>query len=880
MNKKLKIAVAAVSVVMAGTMAFGMFGCGPKTPAGPTEKVYDDTVKTATEKATTSAQEIVTKLTDANGSAKLAKFVTVRQNAYSRLKDFATTGATSTDGKQAKLTVVARDTSKVDFKMDIGDNAQRSVSYTSKLLTSDGATLPDGKKYNQNDLKPAWANVATKLNLNISEGFTDKGKSKGKIEALKSSTTSGNTLADRVVITDSVDQINQNSELLLDLSNYLDEMPNYKKFLEDNPVVKVSLTSDTTTGAMYAAPYFDGYNDIEKYVLCKTNWVEALLDNTTGGDTKVTFRKHANEKQLANTAKTSITAYMGTTGKVNVSVLDKDGNKVAAGLDINYGNALTAAKDATSGLGKAISEAAGKTYDGTSGNIVDLLNFAINEKQGDVTGAQMLKITQEYIKVAYCVAGSSTSFYTQAGYKLSDVFVGNSAAWDVDLYAALGRCLVTNPCLIKSGDEGATIDQEGATELANLYLCANRQDNMQRMIDTTSFVGELYGVRGLESRNLYSYIDEDGVLQDPRADQASYEAFKAFHNFYAEGLVSDSGSGNNGQTSYHSGENKVEALSYHDYSNTQTPAGFELDGKAAAGTYPIEEGYNFTSIITPLSKWNDGAEKVMRFTESWRSVKESGFAVPLAAVSGEANKQKLAAVLEFIDYMFSNDGQIELTYGPMATAADSTNGFWYNQEATAAQITAGTYFEFGGKKYYSDVFYAGKYQPKVTDKVKSLYYGETVNGLNVTKSSAAQNWVQDSGCARDYTAFARHVLGTATNLGNKLQSFEYQMTSEMGIAGAKLVSNAIDKEIIMHVVPTLTGLNNNPWYACVPSLLPYSTADKTVIADTDKVSNNGANGYFSNDKSVKTNLYWEIIKFGYDAGSYGSAFDTIGLSKS
>lgn len=879
MNKKLKIATIAVSAVMAGTMAFSVVGCGGGKK--PTGKVYKDDVKIATANNTTSADEIIKQL---NETAKLNSHVAAKQTAFNKLKAYAADGATSTEGKQAKLPVPERDTSKkVDFKMDIGDNAQRSVSYTSKLLGSSGATLPDGKKYEVGNLKPAWAAVATKMNLNITEGFTDKQKSVGKIAALKNSTTAGNGLGDRVIVTDSVDQINSNTADLLDLSNYLDEMPNYKKFLEENSVVKVSLTSDPATGAMYAAPYFDGYNDIEKYVLCKTNWVEALLDNTTGGDTNVTFRKHANEKQLDTTAKASIQSYMGKTGKYNTAVQDKDGKVVTGGIDVSYDAALAAAKSETSELGKAIKDAAGKAYDGTSGNIVDLLNFAIDAKEGDVTGAQILKITQEYIKVAYLKGGTTTSFYTQSGYKLSDVFTGNAAAWDVDLYAALGRCLVTNPSLIKSGNEGETVEGESATALANLYLCANRQDNMQRMIDTTSFVGELYGIRGLEARNLYSYVDSNGNLQDPRLNKAAYEAFNAFHNFYAEGLVSNSGSGNNGQTSYHSGEDKVEALSYHDYSNTQTPAGFELDGAIPKGSYNIEEGYNFTSIITPVSKWDeDGsnaieADEYFRFTESWRSVKETGFAVPLAAVQNDG--QKLRAVLDFIDYMFSPDGQIELTYGPMAENADSKNGFWYNTEATAKQIEDGQYFEYNGKKYYSDVFYAGKYQPKVTQKVMQLYYGETVNDLNVSKSSAAKNWIQDNGCARDYTAFARHVLGTATNIGNKLQSFEYQMTSQMGIAGAKVVSNAIDNGIVKHVVPNMAGVGNNTWYACVPTLLPYDDAGKNTNTQAILVSDFGKDRYFTNNKDSKTNLFWEIIMKGYNAGSYASTFDNLKLSK-
>lgn len=893
MNRKAKIAIAAVSVVMAGTMALSVAGCHKNDNNGG--KTYGDEIRTATDKATTSAQQIVDKLNDANGSAKLASHVTVKQNAYGRLKTYSANGASSTEGKQDKLNVVERDTTVVDFPMDIGDNAERSVSYTSKLLTSDGAKLPDGKTYHQKDIKPAWQHVATQLNLNIKEAYTDKGDSKGKIEKLGTSVAEGQKLQDRIIVTDSIDQINQRAGKtgewkLLDLSNYLEEMPNYKAFLEQNDIVQLSLTADTNTGAMYAAPYFDGFDDIEKYVLCKTNWVEALLDNTTGGDTVVTFRKHANEKQLDTTSQASITSYMGTTSKYNTEVLDKDGNKVNAGIDVNYDEALKAAKSSTAELGKAVSEAAGKAYDGTSGNIVDIQNFVINEKQGDVTGAQLLKITQEYIKVAYCVGGTTTSFYTQSGYKLSDVFNGNSAAWDVDLYAAIGRCLVTNPSLIKSGSDGNTIDGEGATALADLYLCANRQDNMQRMIDTTSFVGELYGIRGLEARNLYSYIDANGQLQDPRANTASYEAFKAFHNFYLEGLVSDSGSGNNGQTSYHSAENKVEAMTYHDYSNTQTPAGFELDGAVAEGTYPIEEGYNFTSIFTPVSKWNDGAAKYMRFTESWRSVKDTGFAVPYDAVKD--SPQKLAAVLEFIDYMFSPDGQIELTYGPMADNKEGANGFWWNPEVPAGTTVAAdgsvevgghkykATFTFKGKTYASDIRYNGKGQPTVTDSVKQLYYGNDVNGMNVSKSSAAKGWQQSAGCARDYTAFARYVLGTATNLGNKLQSFEYQMTSQMGISGAERVSNAIDKGIIKHVVPTMSGVSGNTWYACVPTLLPYDTNEKATNTASIKVSNHGKDGYFSNDKNVKTNLYWEIIRYGYDASKYAAAFDNIGLSKS
>ncbi|MDE6075310.1 MAG: hypothetical protein K2G26_02620, partial [Clostridia bacterium] len=439
-------------------------------------------------------------------------------------------------------------------------------------------------------------------------------------------------------------------------------------------------------------------------------------------DADVGTAKKGNGGDYANTltTETAITSFMGKTGSWTAEVLDKDGKKLDAGITVNYDKALAAAKG-TEGLGAAVTAAAGKAYTGDSGNIVDIMNFAINEKQGAVTGAQLKKILQEYIKVAYYVGGTETSFYTQAGYKLSDVFAGYSAAWDVDLYAAIGRVLVTNPGILKSGKAGNTIGGEKATPHKNLYLLSARQNNMQRMIDTVSMVGQLYGVRGLESKNLYSYVGSDGKIKDPRGDAKSYEAMEKFNAFWKEGLIYTGASGSNADQSYYKDETP-EALSCYDYVNTQTPVGFTLQG-ATTKSYDVEEGYNYTPIITPVSKWNDGKEQVMRFTESWRTTKDTGFCVPVANVKD--NPVKLRAVLTFIDKMFSNDGQILLTYGPKATSATAGDGYWYNEEATAEQVAAGTYFEYGGKKLYSTVEYGGVYQPHILENVYNAYYGKS-----------------------------------------------------------------------------------------------------------------------------------------------------------
>ncbi|MGN1103510.1 MAG: hypothetical protein ACI4QI_01410, partial [Candidatus Coproplasma sp.] len=822
--------------------------------------------------------------------AYLSGFIGNKDAAWKRLKTYADSGfkPSTTTGKQPKYTVASSYSSTTQLVCDIGDDEKRSVSFANGNYVSGTITLPDGKQYTSDSLKPAWAALESKLGLDVVDNFSVKSN---KVTTAINNTTDSGKLSARDIITDGAKTINDNAELFLDLSNYLDEMPNYAKFLEENPIVRLSLTSDTETGAMYVAPYFDGYDDIEKYDLFKTNWVIALLDNTTGGDTTTTYKSHIETKNAANKTSldathASISAYIGQTGHWSVDILDKDGKKVEDGITVNYDKALAAATNETTPLGAAIAAAAGRVYDGDSGNIVDFMNFAINLSEGEVTGAKLLSMLQEYIKVAYYKTGTDTPFYTQAGYKLSDVFAGNSAAWDVDLYAALGRCLVTNPSLLKSGSSGNTIGGANATPLSNLYLVAARQSNMQRVVDITGFVGELYGIRGIEGYNIYTYIDANGDVQDVRGDYESYNAFNEFSKFYAEGLVFTGGASSDGQVSFYV-ENSVEVLSYHDYVNTQTPAGFQLEG-VVSGTYSIENDYYLTPIISPVSKWNTSSSydpttyeptdtEIMRMINSWRSVKDTGFAVPVDAVKN--NPEKLKAVLSFIDYLFSDDGQITMTYGPKADDANSTNGFWYNREATADEIAKGQYFEYEGKKLYSETTYGdGIYVPTVTDKVKQLYYGNEVNGIKVDGKMTGDNAFTTS-CARSYTNFARYVIGSALPIGNKLQSFEYQMTSEMGKSGAQVVATALDTGVIRHPSVTLTNQYDNPWYTLVPTVLPYTEDEKTLNTQAIMVSETGQDRYFTNNKNNTTNLYIEIIKNGFDASSYDAMFDSLTLTK-
>lgn len=833
-QKTKKLAFAAVAMVMAGSMALSLAACnGSGGDSGTGSGTGTGSGSTGTyEPDTSNLDADLTPNFDSNG----------------------------------KLTY----TSNTTLNMNVGNNSgtgQGIAFGDGELLQA--VTLPDGNTYETDDLKPAWAALSEELDINFVDVYTNLSSDSQLTDAI----TSGITQYD--VITASSSIMTQRTDYLLDLSDYLDFMPNYKAFLEANPAIYYSLTSDTD-GSMYYAPYFDGLNDIEKYVLAEQTWISDLLnadDSALSAET-TTFAEQAAAKNSAisditiSGTSASVESYMGTTGSWTVETTSLDGSSVGTGK-VDYDKALSAAKATSSGLGAAIMAAQGSAYSGSSGNIVDIMNEVINNTSGSVTGGQLTKILQEYIKITYTVDGE---YYTD----IADVFNSVSALWDVDLLVALCRCTVSSPSLI--GESGGT--------LSNLYGIAARQATTQRRVDLTAFVGELYGIRGMESRSEYTYIDADGTLQDARENAETYELLAQFSTLATEGLLYVGDSTINAARDTSSG---ISSLFMHDYSQTQTTTGF------------TDETYNVSPILTPVSKWDtddDGTrETIMRFTESWRSVKNTGFCVPIDSVRGDANK--LSAVLAFIDYLFSNDGQILMTYGAQDTTGNSSspNGWWYATEADVAledvaelvSITTSDgqvnysdqyqikseyesqYFVYKNTVYNGMVNYS-RAIPAITDANMAFFSGQAVNG--VTLNDGTTNSLNAS--AYNYTNYARWVVGTTLPIGNKDQGFEYQCTAECALEGAAIVSQALSNGTIKHVKLSLDE-GESMWYLIAPTSFMLTTTQQSTINSTAQSVISGQ--YFLNSSSTTTssrNAFIDLIFYGFDSSRYIIGSQSLG----
>lgn len=655
-------------------------------------------------------------------------------------------------------------------------------------------------------MKPAWAQMGKDLNITWNDmAIGDKISTSNNLgQLIATKDEQGNTLYSKVdIFTSDLSKVVEEAvkgTSILNLADYLDNMPNFHAFLQNNPVVYLSLLQDgmnTNNGSgkkVYVAPYFDGNDDIERYCIVRHDWAKKLLN----GDTAPTG-------STAYASDVKVQSYMQTTGKLEIESLSADGSATQT-ITKNYDEALKAAKDETKPLGSAYKTIAGAVYSGESGNIVDIMNAAITANKANATGANLVALFRAYIDVCY---GSAYTPATRA-----NLFCGYDACWDVDDLVAMLRCIVANKAYL-----GVEYDKFGGI--------AVRDGTNDRTPDLVRLGAQLYGARGADSRLENTYIAKDGTLKDARADKELYEAMAKMNLLMQEGLIADfsgissfAAEGGLGINKNNPKEPACEYFMLYDYAQTQTLNGFYNEDAQVTGV-TIPEEYYMSPIITPISKWDvdgDGNHTdIMRFTESWRSTKTSGLAVNGSVASDE---NKLKAVLQFVDYLYSEDGQIVSTYGPMASNADGKDGFWYNTQATDAQVTAGSYFTYKGVKY-SGSDYKGKTTPTITQNLFKSFKGLEVNGFKVTDNKNI------SGGKLNFTNYARQIIGSTLPVGVKDQSFEYQLTSQIGKDGTYKVGVALAKGVIKGM--TLQLNKDNYWYTCVPTGLPVSSVDQKEI---------------------------------------------------
>jgi len=589
------------------------------------------------------------------------------------------------------------------LRMATGYNSARTGLFFDDQTAGEGITLADGKTYHSGDLKPTWVELQNILHVTFENKYQGN-SANAEFDYWKEQ------LGEVDMLSGTAAKLSEYGEsgAIVNIAEYLDQMPNFKAYLDANPIVRLSITGNTTTGAIYFSPYFDGVNDIERMPLMRTDWVQKLLN----GEGEFTAEKCGTLKAAA------YEPYMPTSGSVEVDVVKLDGSAV---------------------------ETIAKNYD-KAGNIVAKMNEAL--AAGEVNGVTAVNMLRTYIDEAY------DGYY---GTERANLFIGQNAAWDADELVALLRCVVANANTLN-----------GTDKIQGLFT--REDDNNQRRVDMMRFAGHLFGIRGLESRQDFLYVGNDGLLHDARQEEATYEALMRMHNLVEEGLISEAFVNSEAENTGTYLENDLGFMHY-DYNQTQT----------IYNETKLQDGEKYMAVMVPVARWMDGTSEdgvYMRFTESWRSVKTDGWGISAPGVAG--NKDKLNAALALIDYAYSPKGMILMSYGPDAFIKTNADGSYVT-------------FMFNGTE-----------MPEIADATR------------------AELWEKASG---NYTNYARFYLGSTLSFV-KNQAFEYQCTSDAGREGAGYISTAIGLGTIKH--PEL-AITENPWYTSVPTVLPTPKADNDTI---------------------------------------------------
>ncbi len=197
-----------------------------------------------------------------------------------------------------------------ELRMATGYNSAKTGIVFDAETAGAGVTLADGKNYNSGDLKPTWVALQDKLGMKFTSVYQGNSSTK-EFDYWKEK------LGDVDMVSGTAAKLTEFGEQgsIVNIGEYLDKMPNFKAYLDKNPIVRLSITGNVSTGAIYFSPYFDGVNDIEKMPLMRTDWVAKLLDG------EGQFSAAAS----GNTAAPVYQPFMPTSGKVEIDVVKKDG---------------------------------------------------------------------------------------------------------------------------------------------------------------------------------------------------------------------------------------------------------------------------------------------------------------------------------------------------------------------------------------------------------------------------------------------------------------------------------------------------------------------------------------------------------------------------
>lgn len=558
-------------------------------------------------------------------------------------------------------------------------NAISGVSYRNSTAYTNPV---DGWTYTQGELLPTWKAMAQKTRTTIydASGYTATREvdiyQVVKNNGFKSELDSSQYIDLFYNTTNYINAMGNAGEAV-DLSQYLNKMPNFKAFLDANPTIRKTLEVDG--GKIYYTPYIEGYNELERMFIMDTSLAQKILD-------------------VDNFDSFDITTNGGAAPASNV--VQKGAYTPYVDANYNYPEINTKVKVLVDN--STVEEI---TIPQTT-NIIILQNQLLTN---GCTGKQLAEQFRNYLIAAYGnYIGKNKIFKNY-----SDIFCSQSAAYNADELIALMRVIKANPGVI-TGNANAEVETFFPRGEAH-----NRVDNIADFM-------QVWGIQGMNSEKDMLYFDANGKLHDAATTPATYDALKKLSAIYDEGLIldefwySDKRLTNGYVDKYFNKtvENSGYGFLMYDF-YSQTRGNDMVDGigiEPTTRTITVSQK-GIKPILPPLAYWgntnnydysqsldNHTNKTLMRYTEDTTNIRSYSWCIP-------STTDNLEGALRLMDYMFSEKGSMIQNFGPEA--------YWQKPNISNGDTVEGTYDS--SKCYVAIDETTGEIAPVISNAFKLMY---------------------------------------------------------------------------------------------------------------------------------------------------------------
>lgn len=531
--------------------------------------------------------------------------------------------------------VKSTDDLSINGSLDVYINYQGTAGIS--LINNTWHDPIGGITYTSGNLLPTWKEVAK----NIGDGITIRDASRytnetnsGTYDQLfinnfKSDTNSNQNID---ILFNDLDIINNmgHQNLAIDLNQYLDYMPNLKKYLKsDNTLTKYI----TKGGSIFGISYMKSLNNVSNTFIMDTEMVLKIFNDSLTFDSSVQG-VGASENGLQYNVDNHYTSFIDASNNANGYNLKTEDLTVSISKN-----------------GKLITKKLGQTK-----NIIEAQNELLEK---GTTGKELRDQFVEYMNAVY---GSLVSDGTYTS--LADAFISESSCYTVDELVALMRVIKANPKLI-TGDETKEVELIIPTSVTSSGV-----DSITKFL-------QLFGIEGMDSNSDMLYYDKDGYLNDASTTKQTYDGLVILNQLYEEGLIlEDFNSSENSDTSnyyintYFSKTAKEYSYGFMMYGDatTLTLANDSYNGIGTNHTDLSVQGIR--SVLPPLtyvenSNWSANDSNLTDFTnKTLTRFYSSCEGYTNLAICIPSNCDNLGTALALIDYLFTEDGAKLLSYGP------------------------------------------------------------------------------------------------------------------------------------------------------------------------------------------------------------------------